>query len=230
MSSITEFLGMTHPILPGLFLAFLVGMTLAMSWSPWAKILAHWRLHSLVNKLGKASLSHVYVPDGLGEELYLEQLILQQDRLLLITIKPFRGNIFAAEQIELWTQVVGHHSYKFKNPLYQQQTDLQVLRGMFPKINIEGWVVFAKGCLFPKGKPERVIDYPMLKGIEQNSAEVHALVQEAWDRLRSEATPAKTMRQSILYRRGDKRRLIFGLIFAAITIGYMLWYLNLLTW
>lgn len=228
MFSITEFLDTTHPILPGLFLALLVGLTLAISWSPWAKIVAHWRLHSLVKKLGKASLSHAYVPDGLGEELYLEQLILQSDRLLLITIKPFHGNIFAAEQIELWTQVVGHHSYKFKNPLYQQQTDLQVLHGMFPKINIEGWVVFAKGCRFPKGKPQSVIDYPMLKNVGQSSGEINPIVQDAWDSLCRQATPAKTMRQSILYRRGDKRRLLLGLILAVLTIGYMLWYLNVL--
>ena len=220
---------MTHPILPGLFLAILVGLTIAMSWSPWSKIFAHRQLHALVNKLGRESLSHIYIPDGLGEDLYLEQLILQQDRLLLLTIKPYRGNIFAAEQIELWTQVVGHHSYKFKNPLHQQQTDLQVLRGMFPKINVEGWVVFAKGCRFPKGKPNRVIDYPILKSIGQHSGEVQVLVQEAWNRIRSEATSAKSMRQSILYQRGDKRRLVLGLLFAAITVAYMLWYLDVLS-
>lgn len=224
----TELLYQTHPILPGLLLALLVGLTIAFSWSPWSQILAHWRLHSLVNKLGKASLRNVYVPDGLGDELYLEQLILQTDKLLLITIKPFRGNIFAAEHIDLWTQVVGHHSYKFRNPLHQLQTELQVLKGLFPKINVEGWVVFAKGCRFPKGKPESVIEYDSLKDSGQSANEVQPLVQEAWDKLLAEAVPAKAMRQSILYRRGDKRRLILGLIFAIGTLGYMLWYLNVL--
>ena len=223
-----ELLNINHPILHGLVLALLVGMTIAMSWSPWSQIFAHWRLHSLVNKLGKASIRNVYVPDGLGEQLYLEQVILQEDKILLITIKPYRGNIFAAEQIESWTQVVGHHSYKFKNPLHQQQTDLQVLHGMFPKIAIEGWVVFAKGCRFPKGKPERVIEYEMLKGLGKTTIEVKPMVQDAWDRLLGEAVSAKNMRQSILYRRGDKRRLTLGLMFAVATLGYMLWYLDLL--
>lgn len=224
----TEVLSLTHPIMPGLLLALLLGLTIAFSWSPWSHILAHWRLHSLVNKLGKVSLRNVYVPDGLGDDLYIEQLILQRDKLLLVTIKPFRGNIFAAEHIDLWTQVVGHHSYKFKNPLHQLQTDLQVLHGLFPKINVDGWVVFAKGCRFPKGKPECVIAYENLKNLGQTPNDVLPAVQGAWDKLLAEAVPAKAMRQSILYRRGDKRRLVLGLIFALATLGYVLWYLNLL--
>ena len=226
MSSMTELLSQVHPVLPGLLLALLVGLTIAFSWSPWSQLIAHWRLHSLVNKLGKATIRNVYVPDGLGEELYLEQLILQADKLLLVTIKPFRGNIFAAEHIDLWTQVVGHHSYKFKNPLHQLQTELQVLQGLFPKIKVQGWVVFAKGSRFPKGKPESVIEYEDLKNPGKPDYEVQALVQEAWDQLLAEAVPAKGMHQSVLYRRGDKRRLVLGLIFALGTLGYLLWYLK----
>jgi hypothetical protein len=223
-----EILYLTHPVMPGFILALLLGLTIAFSWSPWSHILSHWRLHSLVNKLGKASLRNVYVPDGLGDDLYIEQLILQQDKLLLVTIKPFRGNIFAAEHIDLWTQVVGHHSYKFNNPLHQLQADLQVLQGKFPKLRVDGWVVFAKGCRFPKGKPDCVIAYENLKNSEQTANEISPAVQGAWDKLLAEAVPAKAMRQSILYRRGDKRRLVLGLIFAFGTLGYALWYLNVL--
>ncbi|MGD9385440.1 MAG: hypothetical protein PVF28_02730, partial [Thioalkalispiraceae bacterium] len=125
MDQINDFLLSQHPIVPGLLLAVLIGFALYLSWSPLQQLLVHWRLHSLVNRLGKASLKNVYIPDDLGEMIYVEQLILRPTELLLVMIKPFRGNIFAAEQIDLWTQVVGHRSYKFANPLHQQERDLQ---------------------------------------------------------------------------------------------------------
>ena len=222
----TDLADITDSILPGLFLALLVGLTLLFLWSPVNKFIAHWRLHTLVSKLGIKSGKNFYLPDGLGDDIYIERLILQPKRILLVTIKPFRGNIFAAQQIEQWTQVVGHHSYKFQNPLHQQETDIQALRSLEPKITIDGLVVFAKGCRFPKGKPEHVMEYADLKQAGPGTDEIMPAVQEAWDRLMSKVTPAKEMRQSILYRREDKRRLLIGLLFTIATILYMLWYLE----
>ncbi len=218
-----------HPLLPGLLLALLVSLTLIFSWSPWKQLISHWRLHALVDKLGKASLRNVFIPDGLGDDIYVEQLLLQDNGLLLITVKSYRGNIFAAEQIEFWTQVVGHHSYKFTNPIHQQQTDLQALKALVPKAALDGLVVFARGCRFPKGKPDKVVDYGMLKSIKPPAGQITPVVQEAWEALLKVATPAKSMRQSILYRRGDKRRLVLGLIFGIATVVYVLWYLGFLS-
>ena len=229
MSAFTQLLEFTsHPLFPGLVLALLVAVTLMFSWSPWAQLVSHWRLQARVNKLGKASLSNVYIPDGLGEEIYIEQLLLQDNSLLLVTVKAFRGNIFAAEQIELWTQVLGNHSYKFKNPLYQQQTDIQALKALLPKITIENLVVFARGSRFPKGKPAKVVDYEMLKSLQGTTGDTAPLVQDAWEQLVKQAVPARNMRQSVLYQRGDKRRLIIGIFFGFCSIAYLLWYLGFL--
>ena len=96
MDLINELLATQHPVVPGVLLAMLIGLALYLSWSPIQQLLSHWRLQSLVSKLGIASLRNVYIPDGLGDVIYVEQLILRPAELLLITIKPFRGNIFAA--------------------------------------------------------------------------------------------------------------------------------------
>jgi hypothetical protein len=218
-----------HPLLPGLLLALLVSLTLIFSWSPWKQLISHWRLHALVDKLGKASMRNVFIPDGLGDDIYVEQLLLQDNGLLLVTVKSYRGNIFAAEQIEFWTQVLGHHSYKFKNPLHQQQTDLQALQALVPKVALDGLVVFSRGCRFPKGKPDKVVDYEMLKNIKTPADQITPFVEEAWQTLLKVAVPARSMRQSILYRRGDKRRLILGMVFGVMTVVYVLWYLGLLS-
>lgn len=229
MQSFTDMLEWTHhPLFPVLLLTLLIAATLIFSWSPWSQLISHWRLQALVKKLGKQSMQNVFIPDGLGDDIYIEQLLLQDNGLLLVTIKSFRGNIFAANQIELWTQVLGHHSYKFKNPLYQQETDLQALKALVPRVALDGLVVFAKGCRFPKGKPDKVIDYQMLKQIKTPADQIMPTVQDAWEQLEKLAVPARNMRQNVLYRRGDKRRLLLGLLFGTMTVLYVLWYLGLL--
>jgi hypothetical protein len=230
MDQINDFLLSQHPIVPGLLLAVLIGFALYLSWSPLQQLLVHWRLHSLVNRLGKASLKNVYIPDDLGEMIYVEQLILRPTELLLVMIKPFRGNIFAAEQIDLWTQVVGHRSYKFANPLHQQERDLQALSALLPKKPINGMVVFAKGSRFPKGKPDSVCDYQELKQLaaDQHNQDIKPELQEAWQTLTSQAEVAEKMKQPILYQPGDKKRLTLGLLTGCLALAYAGWYLGII--
>ncbi|MGD8926929.1 MAG: nuclease-related domain-containing protein [Thioalkalispiraceae bacterium] len=230
MDQINQFLTSQHPIVPGLILASMIALAIYLCWSPVQQLLVHWRLHSLVNKLGNASLTNVYIPDGLGEMIYIEQLLLRPSELLLVTVKPFRGNIFAAEQIDLWTQVIGHHSYKFPNPLHQQERDLQALTAVMPKLPVNGMVVFAKGSRFPKGKPDNVCDYQELKQLanEKNQQSINTSVQDAWQNLTTQAEVAEHMNQPILYRPGDKRRLVTGCVMACLAIAYTAWYLGYL--
>ena len=230
MDLISDFLATQHPVVPGVLLAVLIGLALYLGWSPLQQLLSHWRLHSLVNRLGQASLKNVYLPDGLGDVIYVEQLILRPTELLLVTIKPFRGNIFAAAQIDQWTQVIGHHSHKFANPLHQQEQDLQALSAVIPKQTIKGIVVFAKGCRFPKGKPDQVYDYQELKemGNKLPKQEISPELQAAWQELSEQAEVANNMKQAILYRPGDKRRLVVGLLIGILAIGFAAWYLGAL--
>ena len=228
MELINEFLAGQHPILPGLLLAVLIGLAVYLISSPVRQLLVHWRLHSLVNRLGKTSLRNVYIPDGLGDVIYIEQLILRPTELLLVTIKPFRGNIFAAEKIDLWTQVVGQRSYKFTNPLHQQERDLQALSAIVPKQTISGMVVFDKGCRFPKGKPDKVRDYQELKkmGDENGMQEIDPETKAAWQLLTEQAEVAENMKQSILFRPADKKRLLMGAITGLLAAVYAAWYLG----
>ncbi len=230
MEFINEFFNSQHPIVPGVLLAVLVALVMFFSWSPIKQLLAHWSLSHLLKQIGLQSMRNVYIQDGLGDVIYVEQLILQADGLLLVTIKPFRGNIFAAEQIDQWTQVVGHHSYKFPNPLHQQETDLQALRAVMPDTPIRRLVIFAKGSRFPKGKPEDVCDFTDLKNIaeQQKNKVVMPAIQAQWQSLIAQVEPALNMKQSILFRRGDKRRLLLGVLSAIAALAYSLWYLGIL--
>jgi len=230
MELLNEFFNTQHPIIPGVLLAVLVALVLFFSWSPMQQLITYLSLNRLLKQIGLQNVKNVYIPDGLGDVIYIEQLILQADGLLLITIKPFRGNIFAAEQIDQWTQVVGHRSYKFPNPLHQQETDLQALRAVMPDTSIHRLVVFAKGSHFPKGKPDEVCDFTDLKKIAelQKNKIILPAVQTQWQSLLTQAEPALNMKQSVLFRPGDKRRLLLGVLSGMMAIAYSLWYLGVL--
>lgn len=230
MEALNEFFAQQHPVVPGIILALLIAVALFFSWSPWRLLIAHWRLHSFINKLGLSSLKNVYIPDGLDDVIYIEQLILRPDGLLFVTIKPFRGNIFAAKQIDQWTQVIGHHSYKFPNPIHQQEADLQALRGMVAKQPVTGMVVFAKGSQFPKGKPEGVCDYQELKQMssETGKTPVSAELDAVWKDLQARSQPATNMKQKILYRDADRHGLMYGVISFIGAVGFAVWYMGYL--
>lgn len=229
MNTIFTTFSFEYPIWQGILLVLLLGMTLLIAWSPLQKIRAHRYLQSLINRLGYDSLRHFSVTDGADVPLYIEYLVLQPDGLLLLIIKPFRGNIFAADKIQNWTQVVRHHSFKFANPLYELETNLQALRGMLPKVNIRGLVVFTQGAFFPKGKPDAVCNFDELKALasRQDKREVPELLRQTWDQLHNSIQQDKKPYSPILYQRSDKRRLILGTF---LLIGCLIYIVHLLGW
>lgn len=205
---------------------FVSGIMIA--WPPLKKYRAHRHLQRLIGKLGKENLRHFSLMDGADMPLYIEYLILQPDGILMLIVKAYRGNIFAAERIENWTQVIRHRSFKFPNPLHELETNLQALRAMLPKLSVRGFVVFAQGASFPKGKPANVCDFDELKAMADNSdkRDIPETLRDAWSQLRAGAQVDKTLNPVIFYQRGDKRRLSLGifllitcLIYTAVILG-----------
>jgi len=225
MDSINNFLNIHHPIWQGLILAMLLGLTFYFCWSPVNQIISWLRLQKLIKRTGWMQLENVYLPDGMDGNLYIEHLILQDDSILVLSIKPYRGNIFAAEKIEQWTQVVSNHSYKFPNPLFQLEADLQCLHGAFPKTDFKGLVVFTGSCTFPKGKPEGVYDFRQLSEFAgtQNKNKPTEELQKIWLSINEQSEKATKMKPSMIYSRRDKKRLFYGSICFALSVCYFTW-------
>ena len=101
-------------------------------------------------------IRNVIIPDGIGGLLEIEHLILTQHGLLLLESYPMSGNMFGAENIDLWTQHIDGKSYKFANPLRHIRTSRQALMVLAPNMPIFCRVVFNADSVFPKGKPEEV--------------------------------------------------------------------------
>lgn len=221
---------MQQPVWQGLLLALLVTMTVILIISPLRQVYSFWRLQRLIKRLGQTTVQNVYLPDGMDGNIYIEHLVLTPAGLLLLNLRHYRGNIFAAEKIDQWTQVVGHRSYKFSNPLYQLETDLQGLRALNPKTQISGLVVFSGDCKFPKGKPDRVCDYQQLVDMAKSTSagNVPEQLQQVWNKMLEQVSDASEMRDPVIYEKGDKKRLWFGMLFLALSLVYLFWYLGLL--
>ncbi len=101
-------------------------------------------------------IKHIIIPDGIGGLLEIEHLILMEHGLLLLETYPMSGNMFGAEAIDQWTQLIDGKSYKFANPLRHIRTSRQALMELAPNIPIFCRVVFNADSVFPKGKPEEV--------------------------------------------------------------------------
>lgn len=143
--------------------------------------LTEWKLNRLLKNLGRESLHNVTIPDGMDGKIFIEYLILTPHEILLLGVKQYRGLIFAADTIDLWTQVIGKKSYKFENPLHQLESDVSALSAYVDKAKINSKVLFVKGSEFPKGKPTNIVSIQDVKDLQREYA-----VEEIPDHLRTD--------------------------------------------
>jgi hypothetical protein len=131
-------------------------------------------------------IKHIIIPDGIGGLLEIEHLILMDHGLLLIETYPMSGNLFGADTINQWTQLVDGRSYKFANPLRHIRISRQALKELAPNIPIFCRVVFNADSVFPKGKPDDVSILSTLSDDLSNivSSTIKAeRIAEVWQRI-----------------------------------------------
>ena len=219
-----------NPDLVTWFIAGLIcvlGLFLQTSWIK--EYIGEWKLNRLLRNAGIKSLHNISVTDDMDEKIFIEHLILTANGILLLGVKRFRGLIFAAEKIDLWTQVVGKKSYKFENPLHQLEGDVIVLNSMIENTKITGKVLFISGSEFPKGKPKDVITVSDLKTLSQESAnsEVSDALLTEWKLLTASAVSSNVEENTLI----DSNKLsginIYSLIMIILLVTlWLLWRLN----
>lgn len=124
---------------------------------------ADWYLFHTVKKLGNDVMQNIILPDGMDGTVCIDNLVLMPDRILVLSVGRYQGAVFASENIDIWTQVLGKRSYKFNNPLLKLEQDIAAVRAHAPKIRVDGILVFSSDVHFPKGKPDNVISAPEAK-------------------------------------------------------------------
>lgn len=149
--------------------------------------LREWRIQRCLNSIGSEQIRNLVCPDGLDGHYQLDRLALTNDAVVLIIYKAFGGNIFCAEQISEWTQVVGQKSYKFDNPLFELENQLTALRLLMGNIPLQGYLIFNRGARFPKGHPHKILHEDSIPEQLQalHCGQPTADVLAAWEMLKS---------------------------------------------
>jgi len=208
-------------------LILIVGLFLQSVWIK--EFIGEWKLNNLLKNIGAKSLHNVSIADGMDEKIFIEHLILTPHHILLLGVKRFRGLIFAADKIDLWTQVIGNKSYKFENPLHQLENDAVVLNSKIENTKIVGKVLFINGSEFPKGKPDDVIAISDIKkwSKEYANAEIPGTLVSDWDQLTALAV-SNNLNKGILIEDGKSSGLnLFSLMMIIIFISlWLVWRLK----
>lgn len=145
-----------------------------------------WYLFHTVKKLGHTIMQNIILPDGMDGTVCIDNLILMPDMILIVSVGHYEGAVFASENIDIWTQVVGKRSYKFNNPLLKLEQDVAAVRTHTGKIKVVGILVFSNDVAFPKGKPDNVISVAEVKQrfASLDEKEINDDCLDAWNKIK----------------------------------------------
>ncbi len=146
-----------------------------------------WRSQRSLKQIGCEQIRNLVCSDGLDGYHTIDRLALTQDSILLISYKPYSGNIYCAEGISEWIQVVGQKSFKFTNPLFELENQLTSLKLLIIDAPLHGYLFFNRNAEFPKGHPDRVLQPGKLPNrfIAVISDTVNPQIRAAWELLKA---------------------------------------------
>jgi len=146
-----------------------------------------WRIERCLRQIGIEQIRNLVCADGIDGFYSIDRLALTGDAVLLISYKPYGGNIYCAERISEWTQVIGRKSYKFRNPLFELDNQLTSLRLLIGNAPLRGFLFFNHSALFPKGHPDSVLNPENIpdKFLTANCGTPSAEIRAAWEQLKT---------------------------------------------
>jgi len=152
----------------------------------------HRQINKLISDLSHKSLRNVFIPDGMGNEVWIETLLLTDGGIVVLDIHDYTGNIFGGVNINEWTQLIGSKSHKFSNPLLEMPMRTHAVEALVGDVPVAGRVVFTHRGTFPKGIPDGVlmvdVTYDMLSSFLRPALAEEKL-HAAWDVMVSAARP-----------------------------------------
>jgi len=151
-------------------------------------LIGEWRIQRCLKRIGCEQIRNLICPDGLDGYYTIDRLALVQDAILVIAYKPYGGNIYCAERITEWTQVIGKKSFKFENPLFELENQLTALKLLAAGMPVHGFLFFNHSTAFPKGHPDAVLNPDNIpdRFLRANCEPVNPQVQAAWEQLKAQ--------------------------------------------
>jgi hypothetical protein len=115
------------------------------------------RLGQALAEVSIDRLQNVLVPDGMGGQIQLEHVLLTAHGLVVVDVKAFEGTIFAGDRMAEWTVIGARGRFTFPNPLGTLYDRVAALRQLVRDVPVAGFVLFAAGADFTKGRPKDVV-------------------------------------------------------------------------
>lgn len=150
--------------------------------------IGEWRIQRYLQKIGCEQIRNLVCPDGLDSFYTIDRLALVQDAILLIAYKPYGGNIYCAEQIAEWTQVIGKKSFKFENPLFELDNQLTALKLLAGGVPLYGFLFYNQSAEFPKGHPQAILHPGNIppRFLDVPCGSISPQLQAAWELLKAQ--------------------------------------------
>jgi len=184
----------TSPTWIAVGLGLLTLLLAGVVWSVWRRR-GGLKLGEALQAVAIDRLEDVLLPDGMGGQIQIEHLLLTGNGLLVIDVKAFEGTIFAGERMAEWTVIGANGRFTFPNPLGTLYDRVAALRQLVRDVPVAGFILFAGGADFTKGRPRDVLKPEELRERyrrpEQADLE-RLLVAFAphWDRVKAASEPA----------------------------------------
>jgi hypothetical protein len=154
-------------------------------------------VHKILESLGVKYLHDIVLPDGLEGVVFIDYLLLVPSGVVVLDINYAEGHLFGGISVDQWSQVINNKTYKFSNPLYNNETRCQAVfwnvknnlgeDSISDDWQAHGLVVFSNAGNFPKGIPDNVSMIDELKDkLEKTLAlsdPVNDKNREIWDKL-----------------------------------------------
>lgn len=137
--------------------------------------------------MGVDVIADAQLVDAVGDDMLVDFLILRPEKVIAVTVLPYEGIVFAAEQIEQWTQVLKSGSFKFVNPYQNFASQKNAVLRALPNAKVECKVFFPHAS-FPKDKPDAILlmsDLPNKREYRlSDMREVSSIVADEWKTLK----------------------------------------------
>lgn len=153
----------------------------------------------MIESVAYESLRDIVVPDGNGNELHVDFLLLTARGLLVADLREVRGTIFGGETMNQWVVMDGARRHTMNNPLEPLYDRVAAVRQLAGEAPVEGRVIFAGGGRFAKGRPPGVTmleslpaEFPVAERAAGSGAA--ELWRTAWDSVSKAAMPSPLAR------------------------------------
>jgi hypothetical protein len=145
------------------------------------------------------SIHDIVLPDGMGGLIHVEYLLLTARGLLVIDVKRFEGIIFASDRMDDWTVISKQGRYTCPNPQGTLYDRVAAVKRLVRDVPVMGFVLFAAGADFSKGRPRDVLlPAELTDGYKKpDRSEIERLTEAFamhWERVRDAAEPARQER------------------------------------